>query len=872
MLSSLVGSWKQWSSRRKQKSSAPAGRRRLGVEQLENRVTPITWTNAAGDMVWENPLNWDAHHVPLPDEDVYVSVSPAIAGSDVTIHSLNAIAPLTFGGDLTLTATDHPSYMSASISIAGELTMGDDFSLNLGGSFGGAVHVASGALLALYQSTYSASEGVYFDGQGTVQVKLSSTLALNGHTTSFTNLDLEGGTISGAPTATLSGTMTFAKGTLTGGGTLNVTGGTLNFTGYDPKTLDWNASSDTVTTWTAGTITSHGYTFTNTGTFTMNGMAGATWDNPTGLFQNDGEFDSSNARTMAVYFNSTDLVNVLSSTLTLTQGGQFLGQAAASGAATLILAGGVFQLLDGLQGAGDGTVAQQGADSVVTGMVTMRNYDLIAGTLRGTGTLVITNRMKWTGGAMADDGSLNINSGAQLNATPQSLGSFVVSGRHIRILGTGAMNINPAKPASAITLDSDASLYNEGTISISTTSSQTFLLFTDDTYSFENFGSVNVSGGGWSVVAGGTFSNYGSFTASAGKLDFSAPDSWINYGFIEAASGTQVGFRTGGTFVFDPETNDTDSYMMRGAGSFTVADGAEVSVVPGYVLASNFYLNSGGVLRGLGTFEAQYFTWNDGGEMEDAGVTWVSAPDFMFIQASDAVMADRELRISGVCEWSSPSAQANTISLNGSALLNISGGRFDVFLSNGAITRDGQGSINVENGGVFDRDYVEVSGTVDIAAPTTNAGGRVVANAPTTFSAVYRQTAAAARLELGGGSYDLSSSVLTAGTVTLAGGEANFGNQLITNVTLELSGSIRGGLQLVDSELNLTGDLSTSSRIDLTDSAAHIRGFLLSVGGNMTANQASTLYFENGSINTSLPAFIDGAMIGPGFLNGNPVP
>ena len=131
---------------------------------------------------------------------------------------------------------------------------------------------------------------------------------------------------------------------------------------------------------------------------------------------------------------------------------------------------------------------------------------------------------------------------------------------------------------------------------------------------------------------------------------------------------------------------------------------------------------------------------------------------------------------------------------------------------------------------------------------------------------------AAAELYLGSGSYDLSNSLLTGGMVSLAGGEARLGNGWITNVTLNLSGTINGPLEMINSRLNLTGDLAVTSRLDQQGGETHVHGFTLGIGGNTVVDAGSWIYFEGGSVNTGLPPSISGTKVGPGFLNGNPVP
>ena len=112
--------------------------------------------------------------------------------------------------------------------------------------------------------------------------------------------------------------------------------------------------------------------------------------------------------------------------------------------------------------------------------------------------------------------------------------------------------------------------------------------------------------------------------------------------------------------------------------------------------------------------------------------------------------------------------------------------------------------------------------------------------------------------------------------MNLADGEVRFGNQQVTNVTLNLTGTVNGPLEMANSRLNVSfgqgGGLHVTSRLDAQGGEIHLQGSTLSISGNMTADDASWIYFESGSINTGLPAFISGHKVGPGYLNGNPIP
>jgi RHS repeat-associated protein len=85
--------------------------------------TAIRFDNDAGDLAWDNPLNWSGDVLPGPADDVIVALAAFApltfsgAAGDVTIASLIAYHPLTItGGSLTISG---PAYLGASIALTG---------------------------------------------------------------------------------------------------------------------------------------------------------------------------------------------------------------------------------------------------------------------------------------------------------------------------------------------------------------------------------------------------------------------------------------------------------------------------------------------------------------------------------------------------------------------------------------------------------------------------------------------------------------------------------------------------------------------------------------------------------------------------------
>src|SRR5690606_20851963 len=108
------------------------------------------------------------------------------------------------------------------------------------------------------------------------------------------------------------------------------------------------------------------------------------------------------------------------------------------------------------------------------------------------------------------------------------------------------------------------------------------------------------------------FNNDGSIQVNSGTLNLMIEVTFVNTGYLEAAGGTTVRLQQG-EYVFDPNLNDTGTYMLRGAGWFVVDFDGKVTIPQNAdVGADNFELADDGILQGLGTFEVGYFKWTGG--------------------------------------------------------------------------------------------------------------------------------------------------------------------------------------------------------------------------------------------------------------------
>jgi len=145
------------------------GKPRLGVEPLEDRVTPATntWLNPAGGS-WHTAANWSQNRAPAAGDDVVI---PALAGAGVvtfasgatTVQTLTAAGSLTLaGGSLSVAA---PLRATGAFTLAGgtlaysTLAAGTTIELTPAGGTLTGVSVAAGGAI---DGTQSATDPVAF--------------------------------------------------------------------------------------------------------------------------------------------------------------------------------------------------------------------------------------------------------------------------------------------------------------------------------------------------------------------------------------------------------------------------------------------------------------------------------------------------------------------------------------------------------------------------------------------------------------------------------------------------------------------------------------------------------------------------------------
>jgi hypothetical protein len=181
------------------------------LESLEDRtlLAAVAWDGGAGDLQWNNPLNWDGDVLPGSADDVVIDVTGDItveATGNISIRSLLSAESLNlYLTNLTVAA---PSTIMAATTITGGTTtaLGADASLSF--PAGASINTANlratngGELLFGPGTVFSTNSGVHTtieaNGEGSLidLSELSSfagTTGTQGHTVFYTNLNAFGG-------------------------------------------------------------------------------------------------------------------------------------------------------------------------------------------------------------------------------------------------------------------------------------------------------------------------------------------------------------------------------------------------------------------------------------------------------------------------------------------------------------------------------------------------------------------------------------------------------------------------------------------------------------------------------------------------------
>jgi hypothetical protein len=657
---------------------------------------------------------------------------------------------------------------------------------------------------------------VSFDGAGTVA---PPSLTLSGST----------GALGGSNVVTVGSVMNWTGGSLAGtgrtvippGATLNIaSASTLSITSY---TLD-NAGT---ALWSGGNIDINGGVITN--------EAGALFQiqSPASISDSGGSPRFDNAGTVRISGSGTTsfpLVPFNNYSDTQIQGGTFQinglnnGTMEVSAGTTLSLAYGAFNASAGssITGAGNFTVTADASATLSgllnvsgthtfssgfaelngnyvctnntmiisggtasfdgTGTVAPSTLNLSSGAFGGSNLVTVDSVMNWTGGSMAGTGRTVIPPGATLNITSANtltITSYTLDNGGTALWSGGTIGMN----GGVITNEAGALFQIQNPASI---------LYYGGSPSFDNAGTVRITGSGTTLFANGNFNNYNDTQIQGGTLQI---DGGLNNGTMEVLAGATLSLGSG-TFNASPASSITGpgnftvtaasatlSGLLNVSGTHTFSGGfAELN--GNYICNSNTMIISGGTASFDGTGSVapsiltlssgslggsnavtvgSTMTWT-GGSMSGTGRTAISPGAKLTIaNPSFLTITTRTLDNGGTTVWTG----AGSINLNAAVITNRVGALFSA--QNSSPIFFGGGAPRFDNAGIFRK-------SVNIG--TTTIGGSVNFN---NYGAVDIQSGFLAA----NGGYDSSSNAVLNCALAGTSSGTNYGQlQVAGSVTL----------------------------------------------------------------------------------------
>ena len=472
MLRKVVHPRRQSSSARLRRSFRPV------LHCLEDRWLPSTFTwfqNVDGN--FNDAARWHDQNgnngVPGAGDDAFINGGGFTVTSTVnnTVRSLNASCRLTLtGGTFTVGDAINTSSISELVvgSGAGFHVTAGMTSLTNGTENLGSFTVDAGAMLFFTGGTHHIDSVTALRGGGEYHLS-SGALSIDTNVNAPPNFFLEGGTLTGTGTFTVTGTtMNWTGGAMSGlgGNTVIAADGTLTLDGPGRKDIrnGYSLVNNGTATWqgTGDLLSDSGAMITNNGTWNVLGDLNITEASGTGVFTNSatGVFTKvSGPGTLVIddAFSNAGTVNINSGTLQLANGGYSTGAFNAVAGTTLTFTGGTQTLAAGASLTSAGLVQVNGGTVVVDAAVSVQSFELDNGTLhltlngmlnvggdysqRATGTNLIIDIGGTTPGA--GYGQLNVAGTANLAGTPtvDLTNNFSPSvGDSYRILTFGSRN------------------------------------------------------------------------------------------------------------------------------------------------------------------------------------------------------------------------------------------------------------------------------------------------------------------------------------------------------------------------------------------------------------------------------------------------
>ena len=531
-------------------------------------------------------------------------------------------------------------------------------------------------------------------------------------------------TLSGTGKVTVDNVMTWAGGTMSGGGTTVIApGGTLHISNPSRLQLSGRTLENGGTVLLTGTdVTLNSAVITNRAGALFNFQSAASLSGSSSRFDNVGTFRkslSTATTTVGVTFNNYGSVDIQTGTLTCNNGTfNNNGSVALSPGTTNILAAGGseagpftasansmvqftgngftpnFNLNPGTFLNGAGLYALYVTTINFNTNIALQNLDLYS-TLAGAGSVTISNVMNWNSGAtVGGSGVLLIAPGATLNL-PSPFTTFL-NGRSLEnagtVLWTGFGNCQVS--GSVITNRAGALFNVQSAASLTGSSSR-----------FDNAGTFRKSVNAGDSTVSFPFNNYSTVDLQMGGLTFSGGGSNIA-GTITVSASTSLGLagKFGATYTSDGASSITGAGNLTVNGGTSLAglvnlagtnafNGGTANLTGNYICTNNTLnifgtanfdgtgtvspavFNLGGTLGGANPVTVgSLMNWT-GGTMGETGRTLIASGATMNMASPTytITLTSRTLENAGTIVWTG----GGSCYLNGAVITNRPGALFD---------------------------------------------------------------------------------------------------------------------------------------------------------------------------------------------------
>lgn len=804
-------------------------------------------------------------------------------GANVTFnYNLGGtISSFVNGGTLTTAGT---VVISGAFNNAGALSVDAGLLTLLGGGswVPTSVSLADDAIINFANGSHAVGGNVALTGAGEVQVT-GATVSIVGTYSSTGITRVTAGTLFFDPTepATLS-QLFLTNGTLSGGGTVNVTnqftwsGGTLSGVGTTnvlagaTATLDGAVKSLTNRTlaiagsgsWTVGNINSG-----SAGQVSV--LAGGSLTIPGGVqmqynlggamsaLSNAGTLSMAGSIAISSAMNNSGTLDVQTGAIvTLSGGGTWSGaQGVTIGTSAMMsLAGGTHTLGGTITVSGTGEMHFSGASATLTGAYTSTGVTRISsgsatfantqaatttqlvlsgGTLGGTGQLDVSQAFTWSGGGLSGLGVLNVLAGATASLEG---GVKSMTERLLQIGGTATWSSGDINSGSGaqLTIAPGGSLatpggvlmhYNLGGGMPALNNAGT--LTTNGTLGvstmFNNSATLSVESGTVTLSGGGTWSGTQGVTVANGAMIALTGGTHSLGGAISVAGTGEMRFDGANATVTGTYSNTGITRVSSGTAAFSTASSASTAQL----------VVSGGTLSGTGQIDVSgALTWS-GGAMSGTGITQVNSGATATLNGVVKSLTERTVLLVGNGSWTAGdinSGSSGHLSVAAGASLSVTGAIMHYNLGGTISTLSNAGTL-------------VTNGTVNVGAAFNNSGAVAVQSGSLTllgggaWTGAQGITITAGALALQGGTFTLDGAldVTGGGSIVFSGATASvigtFASSTFTRVT---AGSVAFNTTqpatLAQLEVTGTGVLTGTSLVDVDQSFTWSGGSLTGPG------------------------------------------